>query len=368
MKVNTKEFRTEWDWVKRFVEEKTTIPILANIALAAGRGRLSLIATDLETSGFTSIGADGPDTWTIVAPAEIVSKYLHKITEPTCDVEPLEGFGLRITHGDDGAEALFDGMSMESFPQLPTVKATVRLRGLDVAIPRVLISVSPEESRFTLNGAKLVVDTKRDISALISTDGHRLSYVEVDATKRKDISTLIRKKALAGVLKIGSDGSCMFGADDQNQCFVSGCRMIIARKLTGSFPDYERVIPSKTAHRVTMDTAALAKIIDRVELFADERSHGIQFDIEKGSVTVSAKTLERGSGKGVLPAPGCNGTVWKSGWTAPYIKDFLRLNESAETVMEFNDMKADGHGRFCNHDASVFVTDGWKYVVMPQRI
>ena len=106
-----------------------------------------------------------------------------------------------------------------------------------------------EESRFTLNGALLLMEPEN--LTMVATDGHRLAFVRAPAGQSGNISqpfrALVPKKAMAEMTKLageaGADAKALFAGDDNHLFFQVGQRLLITRKLTGNFPDYERVLP-----------------------------------------------------------------------------------------------------------------------------
>ena len=83
---------------------------------------------------------------------------------------------------------------------------------------------------------------------MVATDGHRLSFIKADHPFEGitgEVQALVPKKAMAEVLKIASEADDSAGIDfatDENHLFFQcGQRLLISRKLTGQFPDYERV-------------------------------------------------------------------------------------------------------------------------------
>ena len=69
---------------------------------------------------------------------------------------------------------------------------------LKTLIARTIFAISNEESRYTLNGALMVL--KAESIAMVATDGHRLSWVEKPGETLEGISgekrVLIPRKAL----------------------------------------------------------------------------------------------------------------------------------------------------------------------------
>ena len=144
------------------------------------------------------------------------------------------------------------GMSRESFPELPEMPepiAEIPVKTLASMISRTAFAISMEESRFTLNGALLLM--RPEGLTMVATDGHRLAFVqstpEESGSVNQNFRALVPKKAMAEMLKLADDG----GAGRRRRSpatkitcssrSATGC--CITRKLTGNFPDYERVLP-----------------------------------------------------------------------------------------------------------------------------
>ncbi len=72
------------------------------------------------------------------------------------------------------------GMARANYPQVPEFPAesltAIPAAVLKTLISRTIFAISNEESRYTLNGALLVL--KPESLAMVATDGHRLSFAE----------------------------------------------------------------------------------------------------------------------------------------------------------------------------------------------
>ena len=149
-------------------------------------------------------------------------------------------------------------------------------------IAKTIFAISMEESRFTLNGALLLLKSKG--LTMVATDGHRLAMVEhadglpgVAGTYR----ALLPRKAMGEILKLadeaGADAMVHFSGDDNHLFFQFGDRLLMSRKLTGNFPDFERVLPKDHPHRDARSNAKSCEgAIERVAQFSDERSRAIR--------------------------------------------------------------------------------------------
>ena len=119
---------------------------------------------------------------------------------------------------------------------------------LAAMVQKTIFAISAEESRFTLNGALLLF--KSDGLTMVATDGHRLALVESEVplpSLGAPYKALLPRKAMQELVKLSGDageGACSDSRATKIICsFEIGERLLISRKLTGNFPDYERVLP-----------------------------------------------------------------------------------------------------------------------------
>jgi DNA polymerase-3 subunit beta len=328
------------------VEKKTTIPILSNVLVEATGDRINLTATDLELGIRSSCPARVKKQGAGTIPAKRLLDYVR----------------LRIA-----------GMSRESFPelpQMPDVLAQIPVGVLASMISRTIFAISMEESRFTLNGSLLLL--KSNGLAMVATDGHRLAMVEhpVDLPGvTSPFRALLPRKAMGEILKLGqesnTDATLAFSGDENHLFFQFGERLLLSRKLTGNFPDFERVLPKDHPHSVALEREELRKSIERVSQFSDERSRAIRLRVQEGELHIHSSLSETGESEESLPAE-YNGTPVEIGFNATYLLDFLRASNEAKVTFHFKDANSAGELR----PAAVDGEAGYKYryVVMPMRI
>jgi DNA polymerase-3 subunit beta len=161
------------------VERKTTIPILSNLLFEAKGNRLTITATDLELSMRTSCEAKVKKEGAGTIPAKKLLELVRLLPEEEIRFKLLENHWVQVT--SDRRNYKLVGMSKENFPALPQfphalVKIPAKL--LADLIAKTTFAISLEESRYTLNGALMVL--KPGSVTMVATDGHRLAMVERD--------------------------------------------------------------------------------------------------------------------------------------------------------------------------------------------
>jgi len=351
------------------VEKKTTIPILSNVLLEASGDRVILTATDLELGVRCSCAARVKKEGAGTVPARKLMDYVRLLPEGDVQMKFLENHWVNITCGR--SKTRIAGMSRESFPELPQMPeaiAQVPVKTLASLITRTSFAISMEESRFTLSGALLLL--RPDNMTMVATDGHRLAFVQTpceNAGVGQQFRALIPKKAMGELVKLaddaGEEAKAEFAGDENHLFFKVGDRLLITRKLTGNFPDYERVLPKDHTLVAKLQKDEIRAAIERVAQFADERSRAIRVQFAEDEVKVFSSSVEMGESEETVPGD-YKGPTLEIGFNAQYLLDFLRVTSQDQIAFELKDQKSAGELR----PAGDSVPDQYRYVVMPMRI
>jgi DNA polymerase-3 subunit beta len=255
-------------------------------------------------------------------------------------------------------------------PEFPTVAVTsISAAALKTLIGRTIFAISNEESRYTLNGALMVL--KAESIAMVATDGHRLSFVEKAGETLAGISgekrVLVPRKALQELqtLLASTDSESVEFADDEHTLFFRvGYRTLSSRKLSGQFPNYEAVMPRDNTKFAVVRSSELSAAIQRVAQFADERSGAIRMRLEGNELKISSQSTESGESEDTIDTPYSSDPI-VVGFNSGYILDFLKaLGNEGEVRLEFKDSQSAGQMRPEDPDAEYKS----RYVLMPMRI
>jgi DNA polymerase-3 subunit beta len=368
--VNKADLVRELSLSQGVVEKKTTIPILSNILLEARGDRLYLTATDLELGLRTSCPAKVKTEGAGTIPARKLLDYVRLLPDAEVTVKFGENNWANFTCGR--SRTRIAGMSRESFPELPAMPETIAelpVKQLSAMIARTMFAISMEESRFTLNGALLLLAEKT--MTMVATDGHRLAYVQRpnDTALAGTIAykALVPRKAMGEITKLAdealADAKAKFGGDDNHLFFEFGQRLLITRKLTGNFPDYERVLPQDNIHIARLSKDEIKGAIERVAQFADERSRAIRVQFTTGEVKVFCSALETGESEESVTSD-YSGPDLEIGFNAQYLMEFLRAVPQEQVAFGLKDQKSAGELQPVGADAQ----EQYRYVVMPMRI
>jgi len=351
------------------VERKTTIPILSNFLFEASGDKLSITATDLDLSLRTSCPAKVKKEGSCTVPARKLYDYVKLLGEGDISVKLLENHWVQIRSGRSNTKMV--GMARANFPALPSFPAdAIQLPAqvLRQLIAKTIFSISNEESRYTLNGALMVL--KPESLTMVATDGHRLAHVEHNGTKlpvNGEMRVLVPKKAMAELstlLNTGDTQTVDFAKDESTLFFRVGGRLLTSRQLTGQFPNYEAVLPRDNNKSVTVHCDELSSAIQRVAQFADERSNAIRMLVEKNELRVSSSNTETGESEDSIETTYA-GDPMVIGFNSQYLLEFLKVVGTGDVRFEFKDSQTAGQLRPDEASDSEY---RYRYIVMPMRI
>ena len=351
------------------VERKTTIPILSNYLFEASADKLSLTATDLDLSLRTSCNAKVKKEGSCTIPARKLHDYVKLLPDSDITIKLLENHWVSIRCGRSNTKMV--GMARSNFPSLPQfpTSGVVKIPAgvLRAMIAKTTFAIANEESRYTLNGALMVL--KPESITMVATDGHRLAHVERAGEKFEGVSgelkTLVPKKAMDEIKTLldSTDVEVIeFAKDESTLYFRIGPRLLTSRQLTGQFPNYEAVLPKDNNKSVVVNCEDLSGAIQRVSQFADERSRAVRMRIDKGELKISASSTETGESEDSIETS-YQGDSVTIGFNAVYLLDFLKAAGSGEIRMEFKDAQSAGQLRPAEGDDYKY-----RYSVMPMRI
>jgi len=370
--VSKNELLRELTSTQGVVERKTTIPILSNYLFEATGDRLSLTATDLELSLRTSCNAKVKKEGACTIPARKLYDYVKLLPDADITIRLLDNHWVSIRCGRSNTKMV--GMAKSNYPGLPVFPSAGAIK-IPAAVLRSMIAktgfaIASEESRYTLNGALMVL--KPESITMVATDGHRLAHVERSGEKFDGVSgemkTLIPKKAMDELKSLlDSHGESEletvdFAKDESTLFFRVGPRLLTSRQLTGQFPNYEAVLPKDISKSIALHGEELGAAIARVAQFADERSRAVRLRLEKGELKISASSTETGESEDSIEVA-YDGEPVAIGFNAQYLMDFIKATGSGEVKLELKDAQSAGQLRPAEAEDYKY-----RYIVMPMRI
>jgi DNA polymerase III subunit beta len=355
--------------VQSVVERRNTIPILSNVLMKSENSHLALSATDMDLEIVAKVSADGTRAGATTAPAHTLYDIVRKLRE---------GAQIEIdVPGDKGAMTLRSGRSTFTLSCLPPEDYPLMSAGdlghsftlpsadLKRLIDRTRFAISTEETRYYLNGIYLHSARSNEVAMLraVATDGHRLARMEIPLPEgaagmpgiivpRKTVNELRKLLDADGV----GDQDIAISLSDTKIRFAIGDTVLHSKLIDGTFPDYDRVIPTGNDKVLEIERKEFAEAVDRVSTI----SKAVKLSIERGSLTLSATSPENGTASEELEVR-YNSAPLEIGFNSRYLLDITEQIEGDGARFTIADAASPALVRDAADPSAL-------YVLMPMRV
>jgi DNA polymerase-3 subunit beta len=361
-------------------DKKSTMPALSNVLLSVnGPSELRVAATDLylAVSGIAT-GVDVKKGGSVAVPAKDLYERIKMMPDGPLHIVTNDGFSTTIKAAASARRYTLRGMPGEDFPALaePDPNAAtleLELELLSKLILRTHFSISTDETRAALNSALFEWDGDR--VRMVTTDGHRLSKMELRVPGRQATATmLIPLKAIGELRRLGDEARAEGSKEGEaqkvaitqsgpNAFFVIGGTRFSVKLVDAQFPPYSQVIPQTSDRAIRVPRAAFADALRAVSLAASDRTGGVKLEVTSGAMRITSESPETGDGFDEI-AVDYEGAQVVIGFNARYFLDVLGALDDEEVVL----------GIGGDLDPAVIKPAGesddrsYKAVVMPMRI
>ena len=372
-------FRVERDvlaeavaWAARSLPARPPVPVLAGLLLDASDGRLVLSSFDYEVSGRVEIAADIAEPGVALVSGRLLADISRSLPARPVEVT-TDGAKVVVTCGS--ARFLLLTLPVEDYPALPDMpSASGSLRGdvFAAAVAQVSIAAGRDDTLPVLTGVRLEIEGEKITMA--ATDRYRLAVRELSWTPEQSGLSAI---ALVPARTLADTAKSLVGADKVTVALASGTgseglvgfegagRRTTSRLLDGEFPKYRSLLPSESASRATVETAALVESVRRVALVA-ERNTPIRLSFTDGSVTLEAGTGDEAQASESLEAT-LDGDDISIAFNPGYLLDGLGALEASHAQLSFtaSTRPAVISGK---SSADAAALEDYRYLLMPVRL
>jgi DNA polymerase III subunit beta len=351
--------------VQSVVERRNTIPILSNVLIEAQEdGSIRLMATDLDLQVDESVPANVSQPGATTVSAHTFFDIVRKLPEGSqVELTAAEG-KMQVVAGRSRFN--LSTLPRDDFPviaegELPT-RFELPAATLRQIIEKTRFAISTEETRYYLMGIFLhLVDDQLRAAA---TDGHRLARVTVGKPDGADgmPDVIVPRKAVAELYRLLEEleGTVEISLSPTKIRFGLGSAILTSKLIDGTFPDYNRVIPTANDKLLKLDPKSFSAGVDRVSTIASEKTRAVKISLDRDKVTLSVTSPENGVATEELAADyGSDGL--EIGFNARYLLDILGEIEGDTVEVHLADAAAPTLLRENDKSSAL-------YVLMPMRV
>ena len=358
--------------VQSVVERRNTIPILSNVLIEASEeGNLRLMATDLDLQINEIVPANVTQAGATTVSAHTLFDIARKLPEGSqVELSASEG-KMQVNAGR--ARFSLATLPRDDFPviaegELPTA-FELPAATLKQIIDKTRFAISTEETRYYLNGIFLHVTEGEgpaggSLLKAAATDGHRLARVTVPSPEGAQgmPDVIIPRKCVAELRKLLEevDGSVQVSLSESKVRFGLGSAILTSKLIDGTFPDYNRVIPTANDKLLKIDPRSFEEGVDRVATIASEKTRAVKMSLDRDRITLSVTSPENGTAAEEVPGDYAS-EGFDIGFNARYLLDILGQIEGDTVELHLADPGAPTLIRQDEKSPAL-------YVLMPMRV
>lgn len=330
--------------VSKVVGSKNALPILDNLLFDIRDGKLTVTASDLETTLQTTIDLDSNNGNGVIAiDTKKIMEVLKEFSEQPLTFN-IDTDDLKIEIVSSNGKFSMVGQNGEDFPAIPTIKAD-KVTRVEI-IPDILYSgisssifaTGEDELRPVMNGIYIELQTSG--INFVATDAHKLvKYRRKEIKAEEDASFILPKKPAAilkGVLpKAFSEVTLEF--DDKNAMFIFNNFKLICRLVEGVYPNYSTVIPKDNPNKLVVDRVEFISSLKRVAIFSNQASNLVGLAISGNQLRISAQDIDYAvAGKETINCQ-YDGDEMEIGFKSNFLIEILNNISTTEVTLELSD-------------------------------
>ena len=345
------------------VERRQTMPVLANVLLSIGDGRLSITATDLEVELVAATEVSMQAGGGITVPGRKFLDILRALPERVVVLLTQEADKVVIKAGR--SRFSLATLPAADFPVIDDIHAQQSVQLARKELLRLLekthFSMAQQDVRYYLNGMLLEIDG--DNLRAVATDGHRLALCEAALSERAKSSQQVivpRKGVLELQRVLAEEGVAELAIGTNHVRAQIGNVRFTSKLIDGRFPEYSRVIPAAAVHAIRADRDTLREALQRTAILSNEKYRGIRMTVKANALTVQAHNPEQEEAEEEVEVV-YDGSDLEVGFNVNYLLDALAAIDGQEVELGLTDsnssclIKSPGSGSA-------------RYVVMPMRL
>jgi len=277
------------------INSSNTLPILDNFLFELDHSKLTVSASDLETTMVSELNVESDSTGSIALPARLLLDTLKTFPEQplTFKIEDNSTVEISSNHGKY-ALAYANG---EEFPKAVALedpsKTIVTGDVLATAISKTIFAAGNDDLRPVMSGVFFQFSTLG--LTFVATDAHKLvKYTREDLKANQQAEFIMPKKPLnllKGILA-GSEEEVIIEYNDSNAKFTFENSQLICRLIDGKYPNYEAVIPKENPNKLMIDRNQFLNSVRRVSIFSNKTTHQIRLKIAGAELNISAEDID----------------------------------------------------------------------------
>ena len=321
------------------INANTVLPILEDFLFEIEKGRLTVVATDLETVMKIHMDIEAKDSGRVCIPAKILMDAMKNIPEQPLAFSVDKNYSVEITSSNGKYKVM--GENPDNFPKEPAADDanafTMTSAALVTAINKSIFAVSNDDLRPAMTGVYFELDKKE--MSFVATDAHRLvRYTRTDVSCPKKDSFIVPRKPLALLKTALPDNEDELTVSyNSNHLFVKhGGTELVCRLIDARFPDYKVVIPTDNPYKLIVGRTEFQNALRRVSIFSNKSTNQVALTISGSKLQLAAQDIDFSFEGNESMSCQYDGEDMQIAFNAKFLIEMLNGAETEDIVMELS--------------------------------
>lgn len=297
--VSSTELLNHLTAISRVISSKSTLPILDNFLFNLEAQKITITASDLETTLITWVELENTEgEGQIAIPAKLLIDTLKEFPEQPLTFQ-INNNTFAVDIFSENGKFSIVGQDGEEFPSLQQINESnatnvsmshsVLLNGIN----KTLFATADDELRPVMNG--IFFEISPEEITFVASDAHKLvRYKRTDIKAEMESSFILPKKpaALLKNLLPKEDFDVKVEFDEKNAFFKLTNFTLVCRLVEGKYPSYNSVIPTANPNKMIIDRIEFYNTLRRVSVFSNQASNLVRLKLSGNQLVVSAQDLD----------------------------------------------------------------------------
>lgn len=350
------------------VEQRQTLPVLANVMLNLEGNQLTLTGSDAEVEVKAQVylnndGLNLDNNGDITLPARKLFDICKALSEKADIQLNIEENTALLKSGR--SKYKMQTLPAEDFPNSPALKNPAQFEipqyMLQSMLNKTVFCIAKNDVRYYLTG--LLLEIVNEEVFFVSTDGHRLAVASSNLDTLDEGRFIIPRKAVLELAKLlgENDKLVKVAVDEHHICFEFERDLILTSKLIdGDFPDWQSIMPDDQDKFVVAETAMVKQALQRVAILSNERYKGIRLSFSPKQLVIYSKNEQFEEAEELIDVE-YDGEEFEFGVNGVYLLESLNAIATQKVELSFKDS-----------DSACLITEpentDCQFVIMPMRL
>jgi DNA polymerase III subunit beta len=367
--ISRKELLIPLKMITGVVEQRQTLPILANTLVSVKDNTLHLTATDAEVELVCHLPLESghietDNTGDTTIPARKFFDICKSLSDEVVIQVTTEDNLATIKAGK--SKFKLQTLPAEDFPETPKLTQQTEFyisqHDLKNLLYKTSFCVATNDVRYYLTG--LLLEIAEDSLSLVGTDGHRMAVAQLQFESSQTARVIIPRKAVLELSKLLADNDTEVKVlvDENHIRFELNDGYVMSSKLIdGNFPDWHTVIPQNPDKQVIVETSVLKQSLSRASILSNEKYKGVRLQLSTNLLTISAKNAYQEEAEEIVEVEYSGSDELEIGFNGTYILDALNVISTKMVQLALSDSNSSCLITEENNEEN-------KFIVMPMRL